>query len=501
MQTINVDYDFVNTITDMFLGERLNEHSYKFIRTRRPGCVYVSFDKFLRDEKFIHSFLTIAVNTAIKHGGLVYGSSVYMLPNIGFAPKYKTRPGDLDIIFKNINDQEKFVDEFGDHAEALENKLNEKLKNYVATQLHERADMKVKVSAKPISYYKYTNAMMSGKDTNESVLGRFNIELHKAGRFMLRTHLLSIDTQCINAVEDLTHEQFIEFVLNKITIAGPTKAVYDGRIHYVPEEIENISMDLTEYENTHKMIKRFLNKISYKKSIHMMAKSNRSVFSRPANLLVWKEMYNDTGITTVPLSCEDNAGAGKAPAYAGWLKPEYNDRSIPEYIFKNASNIGIVCGPKSGLVCIDVDQKDDGVKVFNALMKHFGIPNCPRQVTPNNGYHYVFKYDPIKMANMNAKIKGIEIDGKKIGIDFWIKDVQFVAHPSINYVNGKQYVWAIPLPKKVKDLPEMPDWIYDLYYNGSIPEEVKDALNDPNANTDDSNESFLMTALKWFGLA
>jgi Bifunctional DNA primase/polymerase, N-terminal len=500
MQTITVDCDFINMATKMFLGEKLRSDMWYFIRTRRPGCTYVSFDKFLRNEKFLERFLTIAVNTAIKNGGLVYGSSVYMLPNIGFAAKYHTRPGDLDIIFKNIDDQEKFADEFGEQAELIKNELDEKLKQYVATQLQERADITVKVSAKPISYYAFTSDLMYGKNTNETILGRFNIELHKAGRFMLRTHLLSIDTQCINTTENLTQEQFIEFVLNKITIVGPTKAVYDGRVHYKQDAITDVSFDLSKYPESHKAIKRFIGKVGYKKSVQMMPTTNRAKYARPADLLVWKDIYNNAGIQTVPLSREDNAGAGKAPAYSGWLKPSYDDKNLPDYVFKNASNIGILCGPKSGLVCIDVDQKDDGVKVFNALMKHFGIPNCPRQVTPNNGYHYIFKYDPIKMANMNAKIKGVEVDGKKIGIDFWIKDVQFVAHPSINYANGKQYVWAIPLPKKLQDLPEMPDWIYQLYENGTVPDEVKTVLNAPE-EINPEPVSFITAALQWFGLA
>ena len=99
---------------------------------------------------------------------------------------------------------------------------------------------------------------------------------------------------------------------------------------------------------------------------------------------------------------------------------------------------------------------------------------------------------------MKPIIKGAAINGKPIGIDLWIRRCQFVAAPSVNKVVGKQYRWIVPLTTK-DNIPNLPEWIYDLYtykniteegfiiketnnsYDGAIPNETPSAT--PNAAT------------------
>jgi hypothetical protein len=502
MQTVDIDYDFNNIVAEMF--SKYTNQVCDFVAYTQSSN---KLSNFVKNNNVYKNIISFAINTALKNNGLVFGSTVYNLPTIGLPIKQESKINDIDFIFRSQTDQKKYLEEFENLVFAYMNTINEEFKKN-----NDLKKCSLIASMQQSAYYMYTDDIISEyTDDKESLDSSFHFEIENKGRFVRRRRLVSIDSYAINInEEELSKDEFIKFVLDKITIFGPTKAVYDGKIHYMADQINDISFDASKYESKQKMLKRFSYKLSYKKTVSMIVHTKRTVYSRPANLMTWKSIYNKSGIETIPLSCEDNAGAGKAPMWPGWLTKDYSDKFVPENVYNAASNIGILCGPKSGLVCIDVDHKDRGVEVFNALMKHFGIPNCPRQVTPNNGYHYIFKYDPIKMADMSAKIKGVIIDGKKIGIDFWLKDVQFVAHPSINYVNGKQYTWAIPLPKKVSELPEMPEWIYDLYATGSVPLKVETLLKNPIIEepmidqvqeTTPEPVSYITMALQWIGLA
>lgn len=181
-----------------------------------------------------------------------------------------------------------------------------------------------------------------------------------------------------------------------------------------------------------------------------------------------KDLYRSMGLTVIPLSRNDQDMAGKCPSIANWtsLSNGYNFTVGP-----NCANIGIVCGPSSGIVCIDVDVKDRGVEMFKKMVDLYGpLPNnVAIQRTGNSGFHYIFKYDHTRMSKMMAKIKCPKMYDTRVGIDMWIQQCQFVASPSINYTNNRQYVWIQPI-KSVEDLPMLPEWIYELYHTEQINE-------------------------------
>ena len=109
----------------------------------------------------------------------------------------------------------------------------------------------------------------------------------------------------------------------------------------------------------------------------------------------------------------------------------------------------------------------------------YGIPDdCPIQRTGNGGYHYIFKYDHARMSEMKPKIKCPKLNNKPIGVDMWIQDCQFVASPSVNYVNGKSYTWTKEI-ESIELLPALPEWLYTLYEteeidtNGNIGDDIK----------------------------
>ncbi len=188
------------------------------------------------------------------------------------------------------------------------------------------------------------------------------------------------------------------------------------------------------------------------------------VQSAMAPLEIMKKKYQDLGLVVIPLNTMDSAKAGKCPAVKGWKDKDTNyDFDVAKC---RSGNIGILCGPNSGIMCIDVDVKDDGLLHFTRLIKKYRLPKGPYQETPNGGNHYVFKYNPERMKDMKARIKFFKKDGNKVGVDFWAKDVQFVAEPSINKTNGKSYKWVVSIFDT--PIPELPEWLYDLYECGNV---------------------------------
>ncbi len=179
-----------------------------------------------------------------------------------------------------------------------------------------------------------------------------------------------------------------------------------------------------------------------------------------------KRIYNNMGFAVIPLCRTSKKPDGKSPACKDW----YNKTPKFNFDTSKCANIGIVCGKNSGICCIDVDMKDNGMFYFDKMIERYSLPKCPTQQTPNGGRHYIFKYNDDRMRNMRATIKALKVNGKKIGVDIWIKNCQFVVAPSVNYIVGKSYKWITPLTT-VADIPELPDWIYDAYKYKNVSED------------------------------
>lgn len=261
---------------------------------------------------------------------------------------------------------------------------------------------------------------------------------------------------------------------------------YNGIMHYLTDNtlIENIYDSNVLSEKYHPIINKYLRrnvKFNIRKLYHGSVRIN---FENIKEMLT---KYYDLGFVVIPLNKTDLYMEGKMPTPALWTDLESN------YRFKikqnDPYNIGIVCGEQSGIICIDVDQKDNGVLHFNNLVKKYGLPVGPYQKTPNNGFHYIFKYNKEKMKNMKSQIKCLEYNYKKVGIDFWIKNVQFVVEPSINRQNNKEYKWIVEPTKD--NIPELPDWCYDMHNSKYIDK-------DYNFNNPVKKESSFEWIFKYF---
>ena len=145
--------------------------------------------------------------------------------------------------------------------------------------------------------------------------------------------------------------------------------------------------------------------------------------------------------------------------------------------FKRDINIGVVCGEKSGIICLDLDRINDnddpakfidGVNVFNKLIRKYKLPNCPIQKTGRDGRHYIFKYTK-EIKHLTSSSCKVELNGIKVKIDLKTNGGYFVVYPSFNRETNGKYEWLEnSSPINIDDIPEMPDWLIKLLEVGQI---------------------------------
>lgn len=113
------------------------------------------------------------------------------------------------------------------------------------------------------------------------------------------------------------------------------------------------------------------------------------------------------------------------------------------------ANIGLCCGPESGISAVDIDYgPDKGVNGFESLKAFPPLPDTVYQDTPSGGRHYLFKTDkPPKKKNSFRN--GIDIRGGNYYI---------ILSPSV-HPNGGRYAWAEGHAPGEIELAEYPDFM------------------------------------------
>lgn len=155
-------------------------------------------------------------------------------------------------------------------------------------------------------------------------------------------------------------------------------------------------------------------------------------------MLEYAKAYDKLGWVVIPIKPND-----KRPIIKNWSKIQSNDETLDK--FKDTSNIGIIMGATSNLVCIDVDVKNaDGVATIEKLEEQLGeLPQTVMSETPSGGIHYYFKY-----------VKGIR-NRKNVGegIDIQADGTQTVEAPS--QIDGTYYEWVnSPFEYEIAELPQ-----------------------------------------------
>lgn len=155
-------------------------------------------------------------------------------------------------------------------------------------------------------------------------------------------------------------------------------------------------------------------------------------------MLEYAKAYDKFGWVVMPIKPND-----KRPIIKNWSKIQSNDETLDK--FKDTSNIGIIMGATSNLVCIDVDVKNaDGIATLEKLEEQLGeLPQTVMSETPSGGIHYYFKY-----------VKGIR-NRKNVGegIDIQADGTQTVEAPS--QIDGTYYEWVnSPFEYEIAELPQ-----------------------------------------------
>lgn len=172
-------------------------------------------------------------------------------------------------------------------------------------------------------------------------------------------------------------------------------------------------------------------------------------------------VVSSLGFVPIPLK-------GKIPKTLKWedtTKENWmnNFQSCPDY-----NNVGIVCGEASGIIVVDVDVKDDGLKWWKENIRE-NLDHTFHVETGSGGRHYYLKYDPENeiITSLTNGTKIVQENGKKFGIDLKTNKGQVVAPWSIHPDTKKYYV---PLDKRGEiwngDKPKIihfPMWLYKKF--------------------------------------
>lgn len=162
------------------------------------------------------------------------------------------------------------------------------------------------------------------------------------------------------------------------------------------------------------------------------------------------KFYIDQGWQVLPLRAKDkkplipwkNGGATDLNTVTGWFD-----------MWGNA-NLGIVTGKNSGIVVLDVDDKNGGKDSLSKLTEeNWILPDTPISHTGGGGMHYIFSYPGFEISNSAGKLGS--------GLDIRADGGQICAPPSI-HATGKQYKWDEHFkPSRFHPAP-MPQWLLDL---------------------------------------
>lgn len=149
----------------------------------------------------------------------------------------------------------------------------------------------------------------------------------------------------------------------------------------------------------------------------------------------WGPKYFERGLNVIPC-------AGKAPVIKAWTrfaKEHVEEFEIESWVKDYPTlNIGLVLGPASGLVCLDIDD--------DALLDKLPRSPLTRRGKKGEGRFFKYREGMISRSFMNAKI------------DFLSLGKQTIIPPSI-HPEGPEYVW---LSEDWDNIPELPNDLLKL---------------------------------------
>jgi putative DNA primase/helicase len=152
----------------------------------------------------------------------------------------------------------------------------------------------------------------------------------------------------------------------------------------------------------------------------------------------------------------------KHPATTHGFKDAVNDvDAVREMWGEREFNVGLACGPQSGVFVLDVDAtppKAGGIAGPEALAileeRNGALPPTLRVTTGGDGWHLYFRWPEGRALRNRARIK---LDGQQTGLDVRAEGGYVVLPPSI-HPNGARYRWDM----ERRELLDAPGWLLDL---------------------------------------
>jgi putative DNA primase/helicase len=119
-----------------------------------------------------------------------------------------------------------------------------------------------------------------------------------------------------------------------------------------------------------------------------------------------------------------------------------------------ATNIGVACGGKSGLVVLDIDPRHRGDASLEEWKTRYGhgFLNTVTSCTGGGGVHLFYAYPEQSVRNK------VDIES---GLDFRSDGGYIVAPPSL-HTSGRRYAWDPAGNPDSRPLAPMPDWLITL---------------------------------------
>jgi hypothetical protein len=186
---------------------------------------------------------------------------------------------------------------------------------------------------------------------------------------------------------------------------------------------------------------------------------------------------------------------GKVPWGLKWQDDATNDSEVAYDIWSERkhhfSNIGILCGAKSGLVGLDIDG-EVGLASLKALEEKFGaLPRTVTVKTGSGGRHFWFRLPPGVEISNSAKALGAVVLGiESTNVDVRGTNGQLIAPPSM-HKSGNQYEFLdgcgvddIPFD----EVPYLPQWLVDECEKAKAGNHPK-AKSETKAKASTKNES------------
>jgi hypothetical protein len=179
------------------------------------------------------------------------------------------------------------------------------------------------------------------------------------------------------------------------------------------------------------------------------------------------------GITGAGCTCgKECKSPGKHPAIADWVHTCSRDtEQIYKWVKGKAeSNIGIICGEKSGLFVLDIDG-DSGMRTINDLEQEYEkLPETIEVVTGGGWRHLYFKYDD-RVQEIKSTVRILE------GVDIR-SNGSFVVAPPSKHSSGGSYRFKEGCAPGETEVADLPEWLLNILTQSKASINKTDAKSD-----------------------